>query len=51
MNQSMREEMETLFLLSRPEYSHISSSVVREIIRNGGDIAPFVPEAVLGMLS
>ena len=38
--------IETVFLISEPAYSHISSTIVREIIRGGGDATPFVPDAV-----
>ncbi len=38
--------VETVFLISRPEYSHISSTIVREIIKGGGDASPFLPEGV-----
>jgi pantetheine-phosphate adenylyltransferase len=39
--------LETVFLISRPAYSHISSTIVREIIKGGGDASSFLPEAVL----
>lgn len=35
--------IETVFLISQPEFSHISSTIVREIIVGGGDAQPFVP--------
>jgi len=38
--------IETIFLLCTQEYSSVSSSIVRDIIRNGGDVAQFVPEGV-----
>ena len=38
--------LETMFLISQPAYSHISSTIVREIIKGGGDAAPFVPPGV-----
>lgn len=44
MNRAMMPEVETIFLLSTPEYSALSSSIVREIHRNGGDVSQFVPE-------
>jgi len=40
-------EIETIFLISRPEYSHISSSIVREIIVNGGNARQFLPDEVV----
>ncbi len=38
--------LDTIFLISQPAYSHISSTIVREIIKGGGDASPFVPEEV-----
>ncbi len=46
MNSQMASEIETVFFISRPEYSHISSTVVRDIIRNKGDYKKFVPAEV-----
>jgi len=46
LNQSI-SEIDTIFLISRPEYSHISSSIVREIIVNGGDARQFLPDEVV----
>ncbi|MFT7588601.1 MAG: pantetheine-phosphate adenylyltransferase [Limisphaerales bacterium] len=39
-------DLETLLILSRPEYSHISSTVVKEIILGDGQWASFVPDLV-----
>lgn len=39
--------IETLFLLSSSEYTHLSSSLVREIGRKGGSLQGFVPESIL----
>ncbi len=39
--------LETVFLISEPQYSHISSTIVRELIKGGGDVRPFVPEEVV----
>ena len=39
-------DLETLLILSRPEYSHISSTVVKEIIMGGGNYQSFVPAIV-----
>ena len=39
--------LETIFLISRPEYSHISSTIVREIIKGKGDASPFFPPQVI----
>jgi pantetheine-phosphate adenylyltransferase len=46
MNRRMRPETETIFLMAAEEYSFISSRMIREIITLGGDVSPFVPEAV-----
>lgn len=48
INQTMMPDMETIFILSKPEYSAISSTIVRDILRNHGDVSPFLPkEAIL----
>lgn len=39
-------EIETVFLLTAIETSHISSSIVRDVLRNGGDYTVLVPDAV-----
>ena len=46
MNRHLIPEVETLFLTPAEEYGFISSSLVREISRLGGDISAFVPLAV-----
>jgi pantetheine-phosphate adenylyltransferase len=38
--------LETVFLISEPQYSHFSSTIVREIIKGGADASPFLPDAV-----
>ncbi|MEN9369509.1 MAG: hypothetical protein RI952_374 [Bacteroidota bacterium] len=50
MNQSMHPEIESVFILSRPGFSAISSTIVRDILRNGGDISQFVPKEIAAML-
>jgi pantetheine-phosphate adenylyltransferase, bacterial len=39
--------LETIFFISRPQYSHISSTIVREIIKGHGDASPFIPPQVV----
>jgi pantetheine-phosphate adenylyltransferase len=39
-------EIETVFLLTSSDTSYISSSIVRDVLRNGGDISSLVPESV-----
>ena len=46
-NQMLNEDIETLFFIARPKYSFLSSSVVKEIALNGGDIREFVPLEVV----
>ena len=46
MNHYMDQLIETVFILSSPQFSPVSSTVVRDIIRHGGDVRAFVPEAV-----
>jgi pantetheine-phosphate adenylyltransferase len=43
MNRAMHPEVETIFLLSEPELSAINSTIVRDILANGGDVSKFVP--------
>ena len=50
INQTMMPEVETILLLSKPEYSAISSTIVRDILRNKGDISYFVPKEVMAFL-
>jgi len=42
--------VETVFLISNPQYSHISSSIVRAIVSGGADASAFVPPAVASTL-
>ena len=42
----MSPDLKTVFLITKPEYNFISSSMVREILVNNGDISKFVPEVV-----
>jgi pantetheine-phosphate adenylyltransferase len=46
-NKIMAPEIETIFILPVPELSAINSTIVRDIIRNGGDTTPFVPEGIV----
>jgi pantetheine-phosphate adenylyltransferase len=46
MNHYINRQVESIFVLSSPQFSPISSTIVRDIIRNGGDATPFVPEQV-----
>ncbi|MFU8844211.1 MAG: pantetheine-phosphate adenylyltransferase [Bacteroidales bacterium] len=46
VNKKLNPEIETVFLLTDPEYSSLNSSIVRDIIRHGGDPGQFVPRQV-----
>jgi len=50
INQTMMPEVETIIMLSKPEYSAISSTIVREILRNNGDVSKFLPEEAIPYL-
>ena len=47
MTKKLSPNLETTVLFTKEEYSSISSTVVREIIANGGDVSAFVPPAAL----
>ncbi len=47
LNDIVGHGVDTIFLISRPNFSHISSTIVREIIRGGGDAGPFLPPEVV----
>ncbi|MCX6231617.1 MAG: pantetheine-phosphate adenylyltransferase [Bacteroidetes bacterium] len=46
INKQMHPEIENVFLLSLPEHNSLSSSIIRDIVSNGGDASQFVPKAV-----
>ena len=46
MNRKLDESVETVFLMPNEKYTYLSSNMVREISRLGGDVGQFVPEAV-----
>jgi pantetheine-phosphate adenylyltransferase len=46
LNHIVGDGLETIFLISHPGLSHISSTIVREIIKGGGDARPFLPEEI-----
>jgi len=45
-NRVLAPDIESVFLLTVPEHSHINSTIVRDIIRSGGDASVFVPKAI-----
>ncbi len=47
MNRSLDENIETIFLTCLPKYTSVASTLVRDVIRFGGDVSQFVPDVVL----
>lgn len=47
MNRSLDDNIETVFLTCLPKYTSVASTLVRDVIRNGGDVSQFVPDVVL----
>ena len=45
VNKVMDQEVESIFILTAPEYSAITSTLVRDIIRHGGDASKFLPNS------
>lgn len=50
MNRKLREEVETIFMMPRDTYTFLSSRMVKEIARLGGNVADLVPASVLRAL-
>ena len=46
MNLIVSKGIDTVSLISRPEFSHISSSIVRELIRNNTDVSTLIPKTI-----
>ena len=46
MNRKLRPELETVFMMPAEKYSYLSSRLVREVARLGGDVSKLVPELV-----
>jgi pantetheine-phosphate adenylyltransferase len=47
MNHTLAPDVETIFLTSAAQHATISSTLVRDVIRNGGDARQFLPEVVI----
>jgi pantetheine-phosphate adenylyltransferase len=47
MNRKLDEKIETIFMMPKDTYTFISSRIVKEIVRMGGDVSPFVPSHVV----
>jgi pantetheine-phosphate adenylyltransferase len=50
MNHALVPEIESIFIVSKPGYSSISSTIVRDIMRNNGDVKQFIPKEAFDLL-
>lgn len=50
MNHTLAPDIESIFIVSKPGYSAISSTIVRDVLRHGGDISQFIPKEALAFL-
>lgn len=50
MNHALVPEIESIFIVSKPGYSSISSTIVRDILRNNGDVEQFIPKEAFDLL-
>ena len=46
MNRSITGHIETVFLTCLPQYTSVASTLVRDVLKNGGDVSQFLPEVV-----
>ena len=46
MNRSLADNIETVFLTCLPQFTSVASTLVRDVLRNGGEVSPFLPKAV-----
>lgn len=49
-NRTLDRSIETIFLTGEPKYTSVASTIVRDILRNGGNASPFLPQAVINSL-
>lgn len=49
-NRAMDRTIETVFLTGEPKYTSVASTIVRDILKNGGDASPFLPDVVIEAL-
>jgi len=47
MNKMMQHDLESIFMLTLPEHVAISSTIVRDILKHGGDITQFIPSGIV----
>ncbi|MBL0358515.1 MAG: pantetheine-phosphate adenylyltransferase [Chitinophagaceae bacterium] len=46
MNRSINGHIETIFLTCLPQYTSVASTLVRDVLKNGGDVSQFLPKVV-----
>ena len=46
MNRSLDHNIETIFLTCLPQFTSVASTLVRNVLQNGGDVSPFLPPEV-----
>jgi pantetheine-phosphate adenylyltransferase len=46
MNRELAPDVDTIFLVTNPEFAAYSSTIVRDIVRNEGDVSKFIPNAI-----
>ncbi len=51
MNRSIANDIETIFLTCLPKYTSIASTLVRDVLKNGGNVAQFLPKIVSDSIS
>lgn len=47
VNKKLYPFIETVFLLSTPEYTSLNSSIIRDVYKNGGDVSSFIPSGII----
>ena len=50
-DRTMNKQIETIFLTGEPKYTSVASTIVRDILKNGGDASPFLPKEVIQSLN
>lgn len=51
MNRSLEGHIETIFLTCLPQFTSVASTLVRDVLKNGGDVKQFLPQAVIQTLA
>ena len=50
MSKKLYPDMDTILLMTEEKYSFISSSLIKEVAKFGGDVSPYVPEYVVSKM-